>query len=64
MKKGWREVKEMYQTIHLTSGLSNISFGVPVRKYRPGISYAGNERRDGKRNSSPDQKTYRVCLTL
>jgi hypothetical protein len=51
MKKGWREVKEMYQTIHLTSGLSNISFGVPVRKYKPGISYTGNERRNGKRNS-------------
>jgi len=28
-----RIIKEMYPTIHITSGLSNISFGLPARKY-------------------------------
>lgn len=28
-----RKIKEMYPTIHVTSGLSNISFGLPARKY-------------------------------
>jgi 5-methyltetrahydrofolate corrinoid/iron sulfur protein methyltransferase len=28
-----RKIKEMYPTIHITSGLSNISFGLPARKY-------------------------------
>ena len=28
-----RKVKEQYPTIHVTSGLSNISFGLPLRKY-------------------------------
>lgn len=27
-----REIKKQYPTIHITSGLSNISFGLPVRK--------------------------------
>ena len=27
------KIKEMYPTIHITSGLSNISFGLPARKY-------------------------------
>jgi 5-methyltetrahydrofolate--homocysteine methyltransferase len=28
-----KSIKEMYPTIHVTSGLSNISFGLPARKY-------------------------------
>jgi 5-methyltetrahydrofolate corrinoid/iron sulfur protein methyltransferase len=28
-----KSIKEMYPTIHITSGLSNISFGLPARKY-------------------------------
>ncbi|MFC1839267.1 methyltetrahydrofolate cobalamin methyltransferase [Thermodesulfobacteriota bacterium] len=28
-----RTIKEMYPAIHITSGLSNISFGLPARKY-------------------------------